>query len=150
MYPGLVASGLFYPMANGFFFAARKDGRESDILFATISSQRPADRQSITVARTDGTVQKRPIYENGLANIRQLEKNHAFLRGRGMQIVPGKRKEDTYEMEYVHSTGLLKQIRAVFDRGKEQTEALFDAYVEELRKSSQISWGRSWSMGLSI
>lgn len=138
MYPGLVASGLFYPMANGFFFAARKDGRESDILFATISSQRPADRQSITVARTDGTVQKRPIYENGLANIRQLEKNHAFLRGRGMQIVPGKRKEDTYEMEYVHSTGLLKQIRAVFDRGKEQTEALFDAYVEELRKSSQI------------
>lgn len=82
MYPGLVASGLFYPMANGFFFAVRKDGGDSGILFATVSSQRPADRQSITVARTDGTVQKRPIYENGLAAIRQLDKNHAILRGR--------------------------------------------------------------------
>ncbi len=138
MYPGLVSSGLFYPMANGFFLEARKDGGDSAVLFATVSSQRPADRQSITVARTDGTVQKRPIYENGMANIRQLEKNHAFLKNRGMHVVPGKLKDDAYEMQYVHSPGLLEQIRTVFYRSREEAEALFDAYVEELRKSSEI------------
>lgn len=138
MYPGLVTSGLFYPMANGFYFEARKDGKDSAILFATVSSQRPADRQSITVARADGIVQKRPIYENGLENIRQLNKNHTILRNRGMHVVPGRLKEDIYEMEYLRSPGLLEQIRTVFYRGKEETEALFDAYVEELRKSSKI------------
>ncbi len=138
MYPGLVTSGLFYPMANGFFFEARKDGRDSAVRFATVSSQRPADRQSITVARTDGTVRKYPVYENGVENLRQLSRNHAILKNRGMHLVPGKLKDDIYEMEYVQSPGLLEQIRTVFYQGKEETQALFDAYVEELRKSSKI------------
>ncbi len=136
MYEGLIASGLFYLMADGFFFEIRKGGQESNILAATVSSGRPADRQFITVLRNNGKVEKRPVYENGLPQIWQLERNHDYLRGRGLYIVPGKMQGDIYESDYVSSPGLLEQMKTAFCNGHGEIITLFDSFVDELKKSS--------------
>lgn len=139
MYSGLVASGLFFAMANGFFFEASRKAEQSNALFITISSERAADRQFITVVNARGMVEKRPIYENGMNSIRLLEKNHKYLCDKGLHIVSGKVTEDSYQMEYIKTPTLLHQMEKIFYNGHGEIITVFDNYVEEIRKSSVIT-----------
>lgn len=139
MYPGLVASGLFYAMANGFFFEASKKAEQSNALFITISSERKAERQFITVVDGNGIVEKSPIYENGMNSIRLLEKNHKYLCDKGLHIVSGKVTEDSYQMEYLKMPTFLQQIEKIYYNGHGEIITLLDKYVEEIRKSSVIT-----------
>lgn len=136
MYDGLIASGLFYPMANGFFFEIRRSGRGCGILSATISSCRPAERQFITLIKEDHKVEKRPVYENGMVTLKQLEKNHEYLRKRNLHVVSGKLKNDVYETDFADGVGLLEQMQRAFYHGHGEIITLFDQFVEELKKSS--------------
>lgn len=138
MYEGLVSSGLFFALANGFFFEAGKGEEQSKALFVTISSGRTAERQFITTVRNDGIVEKRPVYENGMCNLYMLEENHKYLRERGLHVVQGKMNGDCYQMEYIEAPSLLEQMRKAYYNGGGEIITLFDQYVEELRKSSAI------------
>lgn len=139
MYSGLVDSGLFYAMANGFFFEAGKDAKQNNALFITISSGRAAERQFITVVNSSGIVEKKPIYKNGTGGMGMLEKNHKYLCDRGLRIVSGKVDGDIYQMDYIGAPSLLEQMQKAFYYGHGEVITLFDAYVEELRKSSVIT-----------
>lgn len=138
MYAGLATSGLFFALANGFFFIASRKPEQNSALFITISSGRVAERQFITVVNSCGTVEKHPIYENGMNGISILEKNHKYLCDRGMHMVPGKRNEDFYQMEYIMAPSLLEEMEKAFYRGNGEVITLLDQYVEEVRKSSAI------------
>lgn len=139
MYSGLVSSGLFYIMANGFFFEISKKTELSNAKFITISSERKAERQFITVVDGNGIVEKRPVYENGLNSIRLLEKNHRYLCDKGLHIVSGKVTDDCYQMEYIKTPTFLHQMEKIFYNGHGEIITVFDSYVEEIRKSSVIT-----------
>jgi len=138
MYSGLVASGLFFVMANGFFFEAGRKAEQNNALFITISSGREAERQFITVVNASGIVEKRPIYENGMGGIGMLEKNHKYLSDRGLHIVPGKVVGDVYQMKYIEAPSLLEQMEKAFYHGHGEVITLCDNYVSEIKKSSEI------------
>lgn len=145
MYDGLISSGLFYPMANGFFFEIKKSGRGCGILSATVSSCRPAERQFITVIRENRKVEKRPVYENGMVHLKQLEKNHEYLCERGLHLISGRLKNDVYETDFADSPGLLEHMRRAFYNGHGEIITLFDQFVEELKKSS--TWEEDAELG---
>lgn len=135
--------GLLHAVANAYFVECPLDGVTSDALHVTSSlDRRPADAL-LTVVRGDAggradRVEKRAMYPEGVARLRELLEHHRDLRAHGLEIVPDRMEDEVYTMPFIDAPTAVSWFDSVAEKGDRTTFfAALDRFHDAILASSE-------------
>lgn len=136
LYPSLMENGLLHGMANGFFVECPLQGECSPINQVTLSGERGLENAMATVLQNDGTVKKRALYKEGMAKLKQLSDNNAYLSKHGVHMIDAKVSGDDLVMPYITGMPVNEYFRDLIQHDKEAFLEKLDAFWEIILHSS--------------
>lgn len=138
LYSGLIANGLFHRMSNAFLIECAKDGKLSDVQHVTASVERGHENGIYTLIHRTGMVEKRAIYPEGRERIRNLAGNTIALQARGIRVVEGSMRGDSYWMPYVEAPVGQVYLLNLLREDKEAFLKALDHFRDLILQSSEI------------
>ncbi len=137
LYPSLMENGLLHGMANGFFIECPLQGEYSLINQVTLSGERGLENAMATVLRSDGMVEKRALYKEGMAKLQQLSDNNVYLSAHGVNMIDAKVQREAFVMPYITGTPANEYFRDLLKQDKEAFLEKLDAFWEIILHSSE-------------
>lgn len=137
LYPSLMENELLHGMANGFFIECPLQGECSLINQVTLSGERGLEHAMATVLRSDGTVEKRALYKEGVAKLQQLSDNNAYLSAHGVPMIDAKIKGEAFVMPYITGMPANEYFRDLLKHDKEAFLEKLDVFWEIILHSSE-------------
>lgn len=135
----LAKNNMLSTMANNYLVECRKQGKLSDIQYASVSYDRGRNRAMCLEIKEDETVEKRALYEEGIDKLRILHENMQALKERGLSIVEGRMENDKYIMPYIDApTGNL-YLQELAKSDKDKFIKKMDEFCELILQSSEIA-----------
>ncbi len=133
----LIKNGIFHTMANAFIIEVAKNGDFSNIISATVSTDRGEDKALATIIKSDSTVEKRAIYKAGVSRLYALNENAQYLAERGFSVVKGEISGASYTMPFIEGVSLVERMCELFFEDKEKFIEEMDSYRELILTSSK-------------
>lgn len=124
-----ITSGAL-PFNSNSFLIEISAGEVSDITYAVTTTDRGVEKGCATTIRRDGLVYKRPLYDEGVENLRGLVANTDYLLSKGVPVLPLELKNDEYgvyvQMEQVKAPGLTTVLDDIAAGSSEALTDIFD------------------------
>lgn len=138
LYKGLVENDMFHQTANAYLIECSRKEREAEVLHVTNSTDRGRAEALQTVIYADGTVCKRPLYEEGAEKMQLLLRHGEELKSRGIAVVDAKLKDGIYTMPFMaYETGQ-KHLKDLLFKDKEAFLKEMDRFRELIFKTSDV------------
>lgn len=149
LYPSLIANGLLHGMANGFLVECPLDGSDfSPVNQVTLSGERGPENAMSTILCSDGTVEKRALYQEGRGKTLKLYDNNSYLSAHGVRMIEAELKGNAFVMPYVKGIPANDYFRDVLKRDKGEFIRQLDLFWNIILHSSEhadadrIDWER--------
>ena len=133
-----VHQGSYFDYSNAFLLECSFDVPLSDVKYVTFSLERDESSQFCTVIRGN-SVEKKPLFESGIANINVLDSNIKYLKNRGIKTIDGHIENNTYIMPYVKAKTADIYLKGLLVDDKEEFIKQVDKFKELIYSSSEIS-----------
>lgn len=135
LYDTLIKNGLFHTMANGFWIECPLNGKFSNALQITVSVDRGKENAACTIIRRDNKVEKKPLYQEGIARVAKMTEHHRYLSEHGIDMVDVRLEGESLVMPRVRSVSAVTYLcnLALHDKN------LFYERLDELWKLIQSS-----------
>lgn len=137
LYSSMIQSGLFHTLANGFFIECPLAAPFSAADQITVSMDRGRENALCTVIRQDGTVIKKPMYEEGMQKLELLCGNNSYLSQRGVLMIEADVIDSSVVMPYVYGTSLVKHFRSLMEGDKNEFYGQLDNLWNLILRSSE-------------
>lgn len=136
LYNSLVCNGMFHQMANAYLYEISfRDTAVANQV--SISVDRGPERALATIMWESGVVDKRALYPEGIDNLKSLNDNMHYLKERGINVLPGRIKDNVYSMDYVDADVANVYFRNLLKEDKDLFLQELDKYIEIVRRSSE-------------
>ena len=99
LYPDIIDNGMFPMMANSFLVECAMQEDFSQVIGATLATDRAPAYNIATCIMKDGSVVKRPLTAAAKQGIRELDENMRMLRERGIETVPFELRDGGFVMK---------------------------------------------------
>lgn len=124
-----ISSGAL-PFNSNSFLVEISSGELSDIIYAVSTTDRGVARGCATTIRSNGVVYKRPLYAEGVDNLRSLVANTDYLLSKKVPVLPLYLKEDEYgvyvQMDQVKAPGLTTVLDNIAASSEDAFVGIFD------------------------
>ncbi len=140
LYDTIVDEGLFHEMANAYLIECTKGGTLSDVVHVTSSLERGKVNGFLTIIHERGgkrMVEKRAPYTEGLAHIRELEKNTEALKAHGIRVIDGKLDGSRYTMPFITEEVGQVRLKRLFREDREAFLRELDHFRDLILQSSE-------------
>ena len=138
----MIDSGALGFCGNSFIVEITKTGELSDISYAVVTTDRGPKCGMATTVRESGLVYKRPLYEEGIENLKKLQNYTDILAETGVPVVKSTLKTDacgTYmEMPYVDAGPLTEVLDELIKTDRDKFLALFDKIYENETRGRRL------------
>lgn len=137
LYDDLSANGLLHGMANGFFIECTLEEAEEKYNQITVSPDRGHQNALATILKKDGTVVKKPLFQEGQSVVRQLYENNEYLKSHNVPMVNVALRNNSVQMPYIEKDTALVHFRKLF---REDVQALLkelECFWEYIKASSE-------------
>lgn len=137
LYKDIIENGTFPFHANSFLLECGRDDNLSEIIYATVTTDRGFESASSTAIRGK-TVTKTAIYPEGRKSIIRIYQSNVELNNRSILTVNQKQTSDySLEMPYIDAPTLSDVLRDIAAAGeKEKFVSIFDELNRQILKSS--------------
>lgn len=151
IYSDAAVNGAFRFVSNSFVVEiAKGSNRCTDISYVTLSTTRAREKSFATIIRQDmDKVEKMPLYPESQGYAEYLCKNTAYLRQRGVSILPMELHKNSMWMDFIHARTVQQYIIDLVQEN-EPTEKLitvFDRLWEYILQSSERTDRCSFDVG---
>ena len=146
LYESLADNGLLHGMANGFFIECSKVHCVHTVKQVTVSSDRGHKNALATILKTNGTVVKKALYDEGKDIPKNLWLNNEYLRQRGLAMVPIELRNDGAVMPFMAQETALVYLQKCFFSDLPKMLEEMQKFWELIVKSSdhvdyeQVNW----------
>ena len=137
LYSTLIKNDLFHKMANAYLIECPLDGNFSDVLHVTCSLERGREDALFTIIHSDNTVEKRAAYPESRQRLKDLNENLYDLQSRGLKIIEGKLRGDSYTMPFIKSQVGQLYLKNLLLTNKEKFLQKMDHFRDCILKSSE-------------
>ena len=136
--PDIAENGVFPFFSNSFFTEASASALPgNETLYAVLSTDRKAEYSVGTAIRSDGTVVKYPTRPEAAAHIAALDSNHAYLKARGVKVIPQEYDGARCVSPYIDAPTADKAAAELLEKGdKDGARDLFRKLAEAIEKAS--------------
>jgi cytidyltransferase-related domain len=136
LYNDLASEDMLTSFFNA-FLAECGDGNFSHVIFATVSPERGKE-ESFTTAITDhGTVEKYPIYAEGINGLERLKSNLSSLKSRGIPVIEFDIDGSRLVMPRISAPSLSKVLKELAAHDTAALIACLDRLYEYILQSSE-------------
>lgn len=149
LYPSLMANNLLHGMANGFLVECLMENSSfSPVNQVTLSGERGPENAMATILRSDGTVEKRALYQAGRGKLQRLYDNNSYLSAHGVRMIAAELKGNAFVMPYVKGIPANDYFRDLLKRDKEEFVRQLDHFRDIILQSSEhadadkVDWER--------
>lgn len=137
LYEDFMRNNVFGYFSNSFFVEITMQGKNSDIDYAIVSSDRGRERSFATVIYSNGIVRKKPIYKEGEKIARKCVENIERLEKRGIHVIRHELCDNCIEMPYMEGITLAAELRKAAKEDRQKFYKLFDLLYNDILKSSE-------------
>ncbi len=140
----LARNGMFHQHANAYLVeCTHSPENKSDVLHVTLSLDREEINAMATIIHSGHddkpkTVEKRPLFAEGLKQIETLKGNSDELSRRGIHVLDAKIKNGSYHMEYCNGESAVSYFQRLIKEDKTLFIQALDRYRDLILKSSDI------------
>ncbi len=141
----LARNGMFHQHANAFLVECVKNpDNKSDVLHVTLSLDRDEVNAMATMIHCDDdcnpkTVEKRPLFPDGLKQIEILKINSDALSRRGIHVIYSELKDGSYYMDYCNGESAVAYFQRLIKEDKKLFIQALDKYWNLILQSSDIA-----------
>ena len=150
LYTDLIKNGMFHAMANAYIVECSIDGTYDTTQHVTLSMDRGRENALITGIRSGSgngklsdnmierkmSVYKKAVYEEGIAKLEQIQRNHDELRSRGIQVVDSYIEGDKFIMPYIDAPVAMIALKELAKRDKQEFYKAIEDMYELILSSS--------------
>ena len=133
----LARNGMFHQMANGYLVECSMDGTFADTEHVTLSMDRGKAKALATMIHSNHTVEKKALFEEGIAGLKMLESNRTDLCRHGVCVLDGAFKGESYVMPYVEAETALAYLRRLFFEDRDLFIQEMDRFCDIIKHSSE-------------
>lgn len=140
LFDGLMKNDMFHQMANGYFIECSLESTKCEVAYIkhiTLSMDRGVESALATIIYKDDRVEKRAMYPEGVDGLCQLQKNHEYLKSRGIKVVEGTLEKNSYVMPYVKAENGTKYLQNLLRTDKEIFIKAIDDFRQIILDSSE-------------
>lgn len=132
-----IQQGLYFNYANAFLIECSFEALLSDVRYVTFSLERAESSQFCTVIR--GTqVEKKPLFEGGIANIKSLDSNIKYLKKHGIKTINGYVENNSYIMPFINAKTSDIYLKKLLETDKDEFIEQVDRFRKLIYSSSEI------------
>lgn len=126
----------FATVANSFLVEMTSGDAVSDIVYATCTTDRGREHSFVTVLHGAGTVEKWPVYEQGLDSLRSIYNNHEELRVMQIPVIDQLLEDGTLTMPRMIEPTLSETLMKANFQSEAELFGLFDKLHSYITKAS--------------
>ena len=130
IFEDMIDEGALPFLANTFLLELKQEGEVSDILYAVLTGDRGKEYGMATTVRKDGTVKKRPLFQEGKSRLQVLHSHTQKLLSCGVPVVETTLGEDEYgpvlSMPFIDAEGLSPVLGRLIREDRDRFLGIFD------------------------
>lgn len=132
-----VQQGSYFDYSNAFLIECSFEAPLSDVKYVTFSLERTENYQFCTVIRGN-QVEKKPLFESGIVNIKSLDSNIKYLKEHGIKTVDGYIENNSYIMPFINAKTSDIYLKRLLETDKGEFIRQVDKFRELIYSSSEI------------
>ncbi len=136
IYKAAAQDNMLTSLTNSFFIECSNSSYLSNVLFATVTSEREEYALSTRILE-GGTVEKKPLNSYAVKQIDRMAKNLLSLKSRCIDVVPFKLEQGTMIMPYIKAPTLINYLKEVIIKDSDTFLAVLDDFYQTILKSSE-------------
>ena len=122
---------------NADFQMAIDNGGGSQVLYSAVSAERKKEESFSTVIFKDGTVEKRPLYTEGIKGLKRLSENLRELKARGIPVISYRLENGRLVMPKVPAPTLSNYLRKLVTYDTDGFIQCLDKLYQYILQSSE-------------